>query len=88
MSIFWSQALCTSARMQVTQTVRTQETEKEGGEGERANVNLPPSPERGVHQLNSATICQQVASASPTLAPTPCPGQGHPCTRSTRLTLA
>lgn len=63
---FWSQALCASARTQVTQTVHTRETEKEG-EGKRANVNLLPSPCQGCvpaklsHNLSASSQSQPYA---------------------------
>lgn len=46
-----------------------------------------PPPVRDVYQLNSATICQQVARASPTLTPTSYPGQGHHLTRNSCFIL-
>lgn len=72
---------CRWRRLCTLKTLKKKERERE------PMSTFPPPPLRGVYQLNSATICQQVASASPTLTPTSYPGQGHHLTRSTRLIL-
>lgn len=84
MSSFWSQALCSSARMQVTQTVhrhsRDWKRRRRGRESQCQPSLLPPkgcAPAKLSHNLSASSQCQPRAHSHALPRTWPSPSQEH-----------